>query len=335
MILGGMLDGVLPFLTSPPTAVPARREANFSFFLMMLSAALVAWLIIRSRPPRWGVWALLGVTFLDMLLFGGTQNNAKVNPADYFRRPAEIVRYMRQAAGPEVFRVNTRNEDGMIMDRNQGMIDRLFMMEGYTPLALQRVYPPVTSPDRMLNLLNVKFQTVTNRERRSLSLVPRTGYLPRAFMVYDVRVMTGEQALIAEMNREEFDPAGTALLETDPGRTLPPVTGIPAWSAEIREYRNDRIGLAVRTDRDGMLVLSEMYYPGWTATVDGAETPVHRTDYNLRGLFVPAGTHTVEVRFTPAALARGLWITLGTLLLCAAGIVLPLTQRRSARAPEP
>jgi hypothetical protein len=208
------------------------------------------------------------------------------------------------------------------------------MMEGYTPLALQRVYPPVRSPDRLFNMLNVKYRTVTNEAQRSLALAPRSGYLPRAFMVYAFRVVPDENALVAGLNSTDFDPARTALLETDPGRTLPAEQGSPDWKADIREYRNNAIRLDVRTDRDGLLVLSETYYPGWTAYIDGKEAPVLRVNYNLRGTFVPSGAHSVEVRFQPRDLVRGWWISVASLLVCGTGIVIPLTKRRGARAPK-
>jgi hypothetical protein len=335
LLLSGILDRVLPFLSTPAVNAKVRNDLNVSIVVVLLSAALIVWLIIRGSSLRWGFWGLLGVTFFDLLLFGGSQNNAKLNPTDYFRRPQEIIRYIRQMGGPEYFRVNTRNERGMIMDRNQGMVDRLFMMEGYTPLALQRVYPPVTSPERMLNLLNVKFRTVNSEAERSIALAPHTGYLPRAFMAYELRVIPDEKALAAELNSESFDPALTALLETDPGWSLPAESGTPSWKANIREYGINAIVLDVQTDRDGLLVLSEIHYPGWSAYVDGTETPLYRTNYNLRGTFVPRGSHTVEVRFQPQTLFRGLWISLGSLLLCSAGIVIPLTKRRNARVPKP
>jgi hypothetical protein len=334
LLLSGMLDGMLPFLKTPAVNALVRKEANLSVVLFLLSAAIVFWLVRRGSSLAWAGWGMLGLTFFDLLLFGGSQNNAKLNPAEYFRRPQEIVRYIRDNGGNEYFRVNTRNESGMIMDRNQGMIDRLFMMEGYTPLALQRVYPPIASPDRMFNMLNVKFRTVTNEAERSIALAPRTGYLPRAFMVYEVRVEPDEKSLAGALNVENFDPAHTALLESDPGVVLPMEPGTPAWKAEIRDYRDNAILINVQTDRNGLLVLSEMFYPGWTARVDGVETPVHRTNYNQRGMFVPRGSHSVEVRFEPRTFSRGLWISLASLLVCGAGIVVPLTKRRSAPAPK-
>ena len=63
--------------------------------------------------------------------------------------------------------------------------------------------------------------------------------------------------------------------------------------------------LSVATDRPGLLVLHDLYYPGWEATVDGKATPVLRANLLFRGVEVPAGEHRVEFTFRPLS-ARNL-----------------------------
>lgn len=60
---------------------------------------------------------------------------------------------------------------------------------------------------------------------------------------------------------------------------------------------------------NGLAVFSEIYYPGWVATIDGKESPVLRADYILRALEVPAGTHTIEFRFEPKPYTVGNKVT--------------------------
>jgi uncharacterized membrane protein YfhO len=133
----------------------------------------------------------------------------------------------------------------------------------------------------------------------------------------------------------QFDIRTAAVLEEQPPVTLPPLTSAPQWKTEITRYRNNTIDLTVDTEREGLLILSETYYPGWKATVDGQETPMYRADYNLRSLFVPAGKHTVALQFQPASFARGAMITLATLALCCTGIIIPSLRRRTARDQRP
>ena len=50
------------------------------------------------------------------------------------------------------------------------------------------------------------------------------------------------------------------------------------------------------------MVFSEVYYPGWQATIDGQSAPIARADYILRAMYVPAGKHTIEMRFDPPSI---------------------------------
>jgi uncharacterized membrane protein YfhO len=76
---------------------------------------------------------------------------------------------------------------------------------------------------------------------------------------------------------------------------------------------------AVRVQADdaieSFLVTSDIYYPGWEATVDGQPSPLYRTDYVLRGLPLPAGSHEVRFEFHPKPFYTGMTITLLTALV--------------------
>ena len=80
----------------------------------------------------------------------------------------------------------------------------------------------------------------------------------------------------------------------------------------------------------GLIVLSEVYYPAWHAYVDGQPTPVYVADHALRAVAVPAGPHTVEMRYESAALSAGLIIS-----VAAAAVLLGLAigTVRAARRP--
>jgi len=82
---------------------------------------------------------------------------------------------------------------------------------------------------------------------------------------------------------------------------------------------------------DAWLVLSDTYYPGWVASVDGQPTSVLRGDLLFRVVPVPAGEHDVEFHFEPASVKLGLLISLVALLLVAGGLVLAGGWPRSGR----
>ena len=85
---------------------------------------------------------------------------------------------------------------------------------------------------------------------------------------------------------------------------------------EIIRRAPSSLVLDVVTPSDGLLVLSEVYYPGWRATVDGQPTSIARVNYVLRGVSVPAGQHRVEIFYRPKTFTWGAvisWITLAVL----------------------
>ena len=83
---------------------------------------------------------------------------------------------------------------------------------------------------------------------------------------------------------------------------------------------------------DGLAVFSEIYYPGWTATIDGKPATIVRADYVLRAMKVPAGHHKIEMVFDPQSVHTTeliAYIALGLLLLLVIlGVVLTLRQRK-------
>ena len=117
-----------------------------------------------------------------------------------------------------------------------------------------------------------------------------------------------------------FDPSETVLFEKeDFGNreiTLPQI-GEPAnTEVKVTRYEPQRIEIATRNDRAGFLVLSEIYYRGWEAWIDGKRAPVERVNYVVRGLAVPAGAHRVEFVFRAPSFRNGAaYSLLGVLLL--------------------
>jgi uncharacterized membrane protein YfhO len=79
--------------------------------------------------------------------------------------------------------------------------------------------------------------------------------------------------------------------------------------AQVAAFTPNEIRIEVDAVADGLLVLSEVYYPGWRASVDGAAAHLTQTDGLLRGVPVPQGHHIVRVWYAPASVRLGLVIS--------------------------
>jgi len=126
--------------------------------------------------------------------------------------------------------------------------------------------------------------------------------LPRAFTVSNLGVASDIRDIKKKFELFEFNPAETALVSHEDmariGRT-----NFTKGTAKIENYDTDRIVIdAEFRDGPGFLVLTDQYFPGWKAFVDGKETTIYKVDGLLRGVVVPEGRHTVEFKYRPEKL---------------------------------
>lgn len=94
-------------------------------------------------------------------------------------------------------------------------------------------------------------------------------------------------------------------------------TPLGQGSVEFVSYEPNELKYEVETAKGGLLVFSEIYYPGWTATIDGKEVELGRVNYVLRALKVPAGKHEIVLDFHPTTLS-----VTGTIAWSALGIIM-------------
>ena len=156
------------------------------------------------------------------------------------------------------------------------------------------------------------------------------GAAPRAAVVGAQRVVGSEDEALDAVTDPGFDPTRVAVTE-ERLDGLPEGTAEPAGSARIVRSEADRLEVEADAERDGLLVLSDAWFPGWTATVDGRPAEVERVNYAFRGVRVGAGTHRVEFAYRPLSWRIG-WIVS---LLALVGIVValaPLPRRARRRA---
>ncbi|MCF0198019.1 MAG: YfhO family protein [Bacteroidaceae bacterium] len=93
--------------------------------------------------------------------------------------------------------------------------------------------------------------------------------------------------------------------------------GAEGGTTELTKYEANELHYAVESSEGGVLVFSEIYYPGWTCTVDGKATEVGRVNYVLRAIHVGPGRHEVVMTFKPSSITRTETIAYGALIVLA------------------
>jgi len=172
-------------------------------------------------------------------------------------------------------------------------------------------------------------------KENTIKLYKNRSPLPRAWLVKDYKVMDSN-AILSMMVQKEFDPRKEVLLEeTPPSLTLlHRGGGVSGGEAEIISESNNRLAVQVKVPEDSLLVLSDTYYPGWKAFVDGKESKIYRADYTFRAIPVNAGAHQVEFVYDPISFKLGAGVTLLGILGCL-GIGWIIRQKSSSRSGTP
>ncbi len=308
-----------------------HEKAGWALGLTLATGATAVLLARGVIRPAVALGLVLLIQFGDVFEFGYDQNNGPVSADQYYLKARARMEPLLADNAREIFRVVTRSGRWLMVDRNEGMVDHMMQLEGYTPLALQRRLPPARDLSRSYDLLNAKYRIVVDTQAGRMTFAEVPSYLPRAYLVHEVRVMDSA-AVEPFMRSDGFDPRRMAVLE----EPLPfPITGAAALSDDaltIPRYRLNAIDVDVRTARPSVLLLSEIFYPGWRAYIDGVATRVYRADWNLRAVAVAAGSHRIQFRFEAPPLRRGAALTLVTLLAAIGMLVWPAMRARPVTA---
>jgi hypothetical protein len=143
--------------------------------------------------------------------------------------------------------------------------------------------------------------------------------IPRAFFVRQAVPAPDDEAALAAMRAGDFDPTATVVLVDD---SLPPNDSrfvdqesrdTASAKVEITLYEPERVIAFIDAPANGWLVLSDSWYPGWQATVDGVPVPVERANILFRAVAVPEGQHYVEWVFRPWTFRLGAVISLSAI----------------------
>jgi hypothetical protein len=139
--------------------------------------------------------------------------------------------------------------------------------------------------------------------------------LPRAFLVDRQVVVPNATAARDTVTAATFPARDAVVTERRLDGLAEGTAGArSAGDARIVRYGEERVSVDTESESDALLVLTDSWFPGWKAEVDGREARIERVDYLIRGVRVPAGAHRVEFRYEPASWRAGWIVSLLALL---------------------
>lgn len=326
------------------------------------SVVLVAPALLRRRAWVRAVW-LIAIA-ADLFYVGGTFSRYREEEAKLYEPPQleeTIVTALREI--PETYRFALPS--GLVRE-NAGVLIGQSGVNGFISLSLDRYYrfvheiawQPVPEkfthrPDELVfqpdnpfpfRVLNVRYGMALDPVTKEPRVLPHNEEVPRAFFVARHEVIEDDAATIERMRSPAWDPLETVILAEPPpsefgsGAAGTDATGARAGDThsgvvEITSYEPMRIVLRADAPTDGFLVLSELDYPGWRATVDGEAVPILRADYLLRAIPLRAGVHEeIEFQYAPASFTLGWIVTLLSGAAVAVGLI--VLRRRERRAED-
>jgi len=339
--------------------------------LLLLACAALLFLCARS-PLRASSLACLAIAVMvaDLAYFGWKLNPPR--PPEGLYPEMDSVRFLQ--ADNSIYRTIRGPLSRKVFPPNSLAVYGISDVQGYSPVLLDYyvdfmnlVEDGICGPRRvlslryaasvsskLLDLLNVKYvitmadpgEQMTQLEQSDdnihlvydgeVKIYENKDVLPRAFVVTSYKVLRDKEAIFAELTSKEFDPASYVVLEEEPeSRSARTDTLGEESSANILDYTPNRITIEAEMSSDGFLVLSDLYYSGWRALVDGEQKTIYKADYIFRAVQLGQGRHIVEFVFDPLSFKVGLVISVLTLLVVGSFLVCALLAGKRAHPTAP
>ncbi|MHB8644572.1 MAG: YfhO family protein [Thermomicrobiales bacterium] len=344
--------GIIPLFYSlilrqdDPVNRPVIAVDGLNLLLLVLLGALALVWAVERRGIGSRATAALVTALVIFDLFSATIgfNPTTDNVLAGFQQPAAQRELIARAANNPPFRVDTDD----ISDRWQpslAAIDGIESVSGtYNPLQLAdyaalRERAQSSRSSALYGLLNVAYVGLPAEKPapadwqkaftgdKVVFYQPSRPPLPRAFVVGTAQSVPDPGVAFDRIKAPDFDPTKIVYLQ---GSVTATTADPAASSATVTRDGTDGVTVRVTTANAGYLVLSDAYFPGWQATVDGHAATVLQADLAFRAVFLPGGgDHTIVFRFRPPWWAIGWGLAgltaLGTIALL---VVTPVMRRR-------
>ena len=329
-VLGGAAGLVALGAMLALTAAPTARSAVLHLLVAGGATVIVGGaglgslrgLKLDPARQRWLLAATLLIAADLVTLTSGT------NLIDHAPEGLTAAPLIELVASPGVQRV--LDEDRY--PRNSGVQHGFESISGASPLRLATFQTlrdglEMGAPDRLRSLLATS-HVLSWRETMDGAMVLEIDALgeattlfelspvaPYAWRAISAEVVSDENTAVARLLDPTFEPLTTVLLHGEEGDVEAGGPYGATGTTEVIEREPGLVRIKTEVGAPGWIVVSEMYAPGWRATVDGEPAPLHRADVALMSVPVPAGEHYVTLRYAPRSVSIGIVISaLGALL---------------------
>jgi len=346
----------------PNTSIPfhllfvifSKRQPRTIISIVVIFTTVVAWWIVHKKLkllPALIIF-LLAITFIELVVIARGFNTSVTRELIF--PDLKLVRKLKK--DDPIFRILSIPPTFW---PNYSAIYGLFDVGGYDFPVFQRYaelyvaqggqgYRQVWSPDwPLVDWMNIKYIITPEKiiqdnlelfvNRETYKVYRNRNVLPRAYMVYDIEVIEDSQVALQELTGGAFDFRHQAIIETDLPFDQVVIEPPDFQSADFNtvrfiKFENDRVIVDVSTETPGMLVMSDVYAPGWMVRVDGKDSKLYRTNYAFRGVFLSEGDHIVSFTYRPRDFQIGILLSIVGVAII--GLGLPISYLTSNRRKD-
>lgn len=343
-----------PVFSSALNAIKADRQAMvradaFRSLLFLAGGMAICWLFLKRKFNS--APAFIGALTLLVLLDLFTVNKRYIDSASFMEPESEDVRFELSDADREILKDTAMNYRVADLSDFTGARTSYFhkSVGGYHAAKLTRYDDLITYQLQRQNqaafdMLNTKYfmGDVEDEDGNPVKIAQlNPGALGNAWFVDGISYVNTPNEEMKAL--DTLDPAHKAVADKKfakiLGTTSPKAPGDTIFETT---YAPNRLTYKAVSAKGGIAVFSEIFFPwGWQATIDGKPAQIGRVNYVLRAMRIPAGTHTIEMRFDPESLktadslsVAAVWIIYA---LCAAALaffVLGYMRRKKAAAKQ-
>lgn len=296
--------------------IVARRNLLFPTLIFALSSIGVVLTFVINKKEWKAIFIslLLLITFFDLLRFA--QKFTPFTDSAYLFPNTKTLDFLKNQKG--LFRVAVL--DRRIMPPNFMTHYRIQTIEGYDPLYLKnyaeyiaasergladnlkpfnfnRIITPHNINSPLFNMLNTKYimtyddldskkyQKIYSEGKTKIYFNPMAS--ERVFFVHNIILSNNVLKTLFDV-----DLKNVAVLSSE---NLP-AQKLTIGSISINKYSENEISVTTKNDGEGFLVIADTFYPTWQAFIDGKSSHIFVVDHIFRGIFIPGGVHTVQLK---------------------------------------
>ncbi|MCP4372093.1 MAG: hypothetical protein GY797_28835, partial [Deltaproteobacteria bacterium] len=248
--------------------------------------------LAQNLRIRWILSAIIVMFLIDIGLFNAKYIDTIPIEGSHYTGENDAIRYFKEHPG--LYRVLPRlNAPATYNVSNKYLYHKLYSVSGYEAVGVQyynEYLRQMSLGTRLVDLLNIKYIILPKGVQfddqsvevgnvigpykvvmdTDAMLLENLHVLPRAFPVHNAYVLKTQDEIFSALLHPSFNPREVVILEESPNVAMPPES-IPSSQShvEITQYVNRTIQRKASMASEGFLVLSEKYYPGWKAYVNG------------------------------------------------------------------